>query len=79
MSKQIRELKARKAALIDQASAINAAAAAANRDLDDTELSHFDALKAQIEGLNRQIEAAQFLIEQQAALGVEVPDGVIRV
>lgn len=79
MSKQIRELKARKAALIDQASAINAAAAAANRDLDDTELSHFDALKAQIEGLNRKIEAAQFLIEQQAALGVEVPDGVIRV
>ena len=79
MNKQLRELKSRKAALIDQASALNAAAAAANRDLSDTELAQFDQLKAQIEETNRKIEAQQFLAEQQASLGVEVPDGTIRV
>ena len=79
MNKQLRELKARKAALIDQASALNAAAAADNRDLSDTELAQFDQLKAQIEETNRKIEAQQFLAEQQASLGVEVPDGKIRV
>lgn len=79
MSKKIRELRARKAALIDQASALNAAAAAAGRDLDDTELEIFDGFKKQIDSLNRQIEAEQFLSEQQAALGVNVPDGVIHV
>lgn len=79
MSKKLRELKARKATLVQQAAAITNAASAAGRDLSDDESAQFDGLKAQIEGANRQIEAEEFLIEQQAQIGVEVPDGVISV
>ncbi len=75
MSKQIRELKARKAGLVDQASALNAAAAAAGRDFDDTESASFESIKAQIESVNRQIEAAQFIAEQSVAM--DIGDGEI--
>lgn len=77
MSKKLRELKARKAGLVQKASALNATAAAEGRDLDDTELASFNDLKAQIEGTNRQIEAEEFLIEQNAALGIEIPGNII--
>lgn len=75
MSKKIRELKARKATLIQQASALNAVASAAGRDLDDTEMTAFNELKAQIEGVNRQIEAEEFLASMQSS--IEVPNGNI--
>lgn len=77
MSKKIRELKTRKATLVQQASALNATAAAAGRDLDDTEAATFAGLRAEIEGVNRQIEAEEFLAEQSASVGVELPGNLI--
>lgn len=79
MSKKLRELKARKAGLVQQAAALSAAASAAGRDFSDEESTQFDGLKAQIEGTNRQIEAEEFLAEQQAAIGVELPGNIISV
>lgn len=75
MSKKLRELKARKAALVQQATVLSNAASAAGRDFTDDEAGQFSALKAQIEGVNRQIEAEEFIIQQSAGLGVEVVDG----
>ncbi|MDE2441174.1 MAG: phage major capsid protein, partial [Betaproteobacteria bacterium] len=66
MSKKIRELKARKAGLVQQAAALSDVAVTAGRDFTAEEATQFDSLKAQIEGVNRQIEAEEFLAEQQA-------------
>lgn len=79
MSKKLRELKARKATLVQQATALNATASAAGRDFDDAEQASFNDLKAQIEGVNRQIEAEEFLAEQQAAIGITAPGAVVTV
>lgn len=79
MSKKIRALKARKSTLIAQASALNAAASADGRDLTDDELAQFDGLKAQIESVNRQIDAEQFIADAAASIGIEVPDGVVSI
>lgn len=72
MSKKLRELKARKATLVQQASALTAAvtdgAFSAEQD------TQFSALKAQIEGVNRQIEAEEFIIAQGAGMGFETPN-----
>ena len=73
MNKKLRELKARKSALVTQASTLLDAASSAGRDFDDAENTSFNALKAQIDAVNKQIEAEQFILDQQAALGVEVP------
>lgn len=75
MSKKLRELRAKKAAFVQQAGDI--AAAATDGVMTAEQQTSFDGLKAQIEGVNRQIEAEQFLIEQSAGSFVEVPDGQI--
>lgn len=75
MSKKLRELKARKAALVAEAQQLTAVATAAGRDFTDEENSKFAELKASIEGANRQIEAEEFLAEQQASLGNTVAYG----
>lgn len=75
MSKKLRELKAKKAALVQQATALTAGAQAESRDLSDEELTQFNDLKAQIEGANRQIEAEEFLAEQQRT--VELPNSTV--
>lgn len=77
MSKKLRELKARKATLVQQAAALTNAAAVAGRDLTEDESTQFADLKAQIEGVNRQIEAEEFLAEQQRSLGVELQGNII--
>lgn len=66
MSKKLRELKTRKATLVQQASALTAAAA--DREFTEEEAAQFNGLKAQIEGVNRQIEAEEFLVEQQRSV-----------
>ena len=73
MNKKMRELKARKSSLVTQASTLLDGTAAAGRDFDDAETASFGALKTQIETVNKQIEAEQFILDQQAALGVDLP------
>jgi HK97 family phage major capsid protein len=79
MSKKLRELKAKKAALVAQGNTLTAAAA--DGVFSEAQQAEFDGLKAQIEGLNRQIEAEEFLIKEgagmaagQAAPYIEVSD-----
>lgn len=72
-SKKLRELKARKATLLGQASALTAAAD--GRDFSEEESTQFGELKAQIEGVNRQIEAEEFLVEQQRS--IDLPGNVL--
>ncbi|HEY3432541.1 MAG TPA: phage major capsid protein [Rhodocyclaceae bacterium] len=66
MSKKLRELKAKKATLVAQANTL--AAAAADGIFSEAQQAEFNDLKSQIEGINRQIEAENFLIEQGAGL-----------
>ena len=68
-SKKLRELKARKSDLLNQAKT------ALPSDAEPTaeQQTAFDAIKTQIEGINRQIEAEEFLLSQQSA--VDVADG----
>lgn len=75
MSKKLRELKTRKATLVQQASALTAAAA--DREFTEEEAAQFNGLKAQIEGVNRQIEAEEFLVEQQRS--VDLPGNILNV
>jgi HK97 family phage major capsid protein len=71
MSKQLRELQARKAKLVNEASAITKAAADANRDLTAEEQTQFDAIAAKIRDTNAAITREEFLIEQQRSITVE--------
>lgn len=75
MSKKLRELKTRKATLVQQASALTATAA--DRDFTEEEATQFSGLRAQIEGVNRQIEAEEFLVEQQRS--VDLPGNILSV
>ena len=77
MSKQLRELQARKAGLIKEARALTDRAAAENRDMNDEEASAFDALKLRIDAASAAIDREASLIaeEAQMAMSVEVPSG----
>lgn len=77
MSKKLRALKARKAGLVQQATVLTSAAEEAGRDFTVEEQTKFDELKDQIKGINRQIDAEEFLIEQQASVGL--PGNIISV
>lgn len=77
MNKRIRELQARKAAVVRDARALTDAAATAGRDLTADESTQFDAFKSQIDGLNASIERETALAAEEAQLGVDVPDGVV--
>ena len=65
MSARIRTLQARKAELVKSASAVMDKAAAESRDLTTEELASFTEAKAKIDGVNAQIEAAQFLAAEE--------------
>ncbi len=79
MSKKVRELKSRRAALVTQITDLTNGAEAAGRDLSDTEMESFGDLKAKIEGLDKQIEAAEYADKAAASIGVEVPGSRIEV
>ena len=49
MSKQLREIQARKASLVKEARSITDIAAGEDRDLNDEEVTSFDALRARID------------------------------
>jgi len=66
MSKQLRELQARKATLVKDARALTDIAAAEERDMTDEELNAFNALKAKIEAASAAIDREAALIAEEA-------------
>ena len=66
MSKQLRELQARKATLVKDARALTDIAAAQERDMTDEELAAFNSLKAKIEAASAAIDREAALIAEEA-------------
>ena len=66
MSKQLRELQARKSALVKDARALTDIAAAEDRDMNDEELAAFNALKTRIEAASAAIDREATLIAEEA-------------
>ena len=56
MSKQLRELQARKSTLVKDARALTDIAAAEQRDMNEEEVSAFEALKSKIEATSAAID-----------------------
>jgi len=73
MNKKLRELLARKAALVASARTFNDAITAQNRDFTDEEQTQFDGMKAQIDAVAKSITAEEFLAQAEAASGIIVP------
>ena len=71
MSKQLRELQARKTDLVKEARALADAAAAESRDLTDEEVAAFDTLRSRIEATCASIDREATLIAQEAQLGIQ--------
>ena len=70
MSKQLRELQARKAALVKEARGLTDVAAADGRDLNDEEVNAFDALRTRIDAASAAIDRETSLIADEARLSV---------
>ncbi len=70
MSKQLRELQARKTTLVKEARALTDQAAAEGRDLTDDEATAFEGYKTRIETLNAALEREHTLIAEEAQLGI---------
>lgn len=80
MSKQLRELMARKAKHVANMRAITDKAAAEDRDLSDDEVVAFDTERSALDRCNAAIDREQALIEQERSAGVDIREGaVIRV
>lgn len=69
-SKKIRDLQVKKAGLVTSARAITTLAETENRDLSAEEAAQFDALSAQIGGVNASIERESALIAEEASVGI---------
>ena len=68
MSKQLRELQARKSTLVKDARALTEQAAAEQRDLSDEESTAFESLKSKIEAVSAAIDREAALIAEEAQL-----------
>ena len=66
MSKQLRELQARKSTLVKDARALTDIAAAEQRDMNEEEVSAFEALKSKIEATSAAIDREAALIAEEA-------------
>ncbi|MFM0506681.1 phage major capsid protein [Paraburkholderia sp. RL17-373-BIF-A] len=75
MSKQLRELQARKAKQVAAMRAITDKAASENRDLTDDEVAAFDAERAGLERTAAAISREEALIEAERSAGVMIPEG----
>lgn len=75
MSKQLRELQARKAKHVSTMRAITDKAAAEGRDLTDEEIAAFDAEKASADRAAAAISREEALIEAERSAGVFVREG----
>lgn len=79
MSKQLRELQARKASLVKEARVLTDRAAADARDLTDEESSAFDALKTRIDATSVAIDRESALIAEEAQLAMSAAPSIISV
>ena len=70
MSKQLRELQARKAGLIKEARALTDHAASENRDMNDDETAAFDAMKHRIDATSSAIDRESALIAEEAQMAI---------
>ena len=77
MSKQLREIQARKASLVKEARSITDIAAGEDRDLNDEEVTSFDALKARIDAASTAIDREAALIAEEARLATSAATGPI--
>ena len=68
MSKQLRELQARKATLVKDARTLTDIAAAQARDMNDEEVAAFEALKTKIEAASNAIDREAALIYEEAQM-----------
>jgi HK97 family phage major capsid protein len=75
MSKQLRELQARKATLVKDARALTDIAAAEQRDMNEEEVAAFEALKARIEAATAAIDREAALISEEAHMASTAPLG----
>lgn len=73
MSKQLRELQARKAALVKDARQLMDIAVSEERDMNDEELEAFEVLKAKIEATSAAIDREADLIAQEAKMAHVAP------
>ncbi|WP_291996744.1 phage major capsid protein [Candidatus Accumulibacter sp. ACC012] len=71
MSKQLRELQARKTTLVKEARGLTDLAASESRDLTDDEVTAFDALRARIDAASAAIDREAALIADEARIGVD--------
>lgn len=76
MNKKLRELQAKKAALVQSARAITDTADKESRDLTAEEIAEFDKIKAQIDASSGAIEREYALIAEEAQLGIQSALGV---
>lgn len=74
MSKNLRELQARKAKHVAAMRAITDKATTESRDLTDEEVTAFDAERVSLDRCNAAIVREQDLIEQERSAGVVIPD-----
>ena len=77
MSKQLREIQARKASLVKEARSITDIAAGEDRDLNDEEVTSFDALRARIDAASTAIDREAALIAEEARLATSAAIGPI--
>ncbi|CAJ7028835.1 HK97 family phage major capsid protein [Burkholderia pseudomallei] len=75
MNKQIRALQQRKAKLVaEMREIVTAANASADGNMTDEQVTQFDALRAQVEAINAQIEREELMAANEVASGVEIAD-----
>jgi HK97 family phage major capsid protein len=72
MSKQLRELQARKSDLVKEARALTDTAAQENRDLTDEDVEKFNGLKSRIEATTAAINREAALIAEEAQMGAHM-------
>jgi hypothetical protein len=77
MSKQLREIQARKASLVKEARSITDIAAGEDRDLNDEEVTSFDALRVRIDAASTAIDREAALIAEEARLATSAATGPI--
>jgi HK97 family phage major capsid protein len=76
MSKQLRELQARKSDLVKEARALTDIAAQENRDLSDEDVIKFNALKSRIEATSAAIDRESALISEEVQMGTHFGSGL---
>jgi len=77
MSKQLRELQSKKAALVKEARALTDLAASESRDMTDAEIAAFDVLRSKIDATSASIDRESALIAEEARLSASQALGIV--